>query len=326
MADVNLGQLAASVWENVVGKSPNDNIFTSRALFHELGDKGFKKRTDGGRLIEHTLMYAENSTFKSVSETEELSTTRVDVFDAARFEWKITAGTVVYSELEKLRAAAASRKFDVIAEKLENGKESLIAAMNRQMWSDGTGNGGKDVGGIQLIISTTPTTGTVGQINRATYSWFRNRQTSGVQSSSDFDNLRSAMRSIYNQCSDAGTENAPTCFLTNRTVFEGYESLLTSNERYAKSGSSARGGNAGFDNGGLQFKNATGGYDEDAPASNLYFLNPKFMQFNYLAGGWMVMKPGVEPANQLSNVHRSFTVGNMGTNNSRRLGVVSAIT
>ena len=326
MPDVALGQLVASVWENVIGKKPNDNIFTSRALFHFLGEEGFKEEADGGRLIEFTLEYAENTTFKSYAETEELDTTRIDVYDAARFEWRINAGTVVYSELEKLRAAAGARKFNVIEEKLNNGKNSHIAAMNRQAFSDGTGNGSKDIAGLQLLIATAPTTGTVGGINRATYSFWRNRQTSGAQTSADFDNLRSSMRSIFNQCSNGGVEFAPTFWVTTRTVFEGFESLLVANERYAKDGSKSRGGDLGFDNNALMFKGAKGFYDEDAPSGNLYFGNPKFLKFAYLKGGWMKMYPGVDPANQLSNVHKVATFGQMGVNNSRRLGVVTAIT
>ena len=214
MPDPALGQVVASVWENVIGKKPSDNIFNSRALFYFLGEKGFKEEADGGRLIEFSLEYAENTTFKSYSETEELDTTRIDVYDAARFEWKINAGTVVYSDLEKLRAAASSRKFDVIAGKLENGKNSHIATMNRQAFSDGTGNGSKDIAGLQLLISTTPTTGTVGGISRATYSFWRNKQTSGAQTAADFDNLRASMRSVFNQCSNGGTEFAPTAWIT----------------------------------------------------------------------------------------------------------------
>ena len=121
-------------------------------------------------------------------------------------------------------------------------------------------------------------------------------------------------------------ENAPTFCVTTRTVFEGYESLLVANERYAKDGSKSRGGDAGFDNNALMFKGAKGFYDEDAPSGNLYFLNPKFIKFVYLAGGWMKMYPEVDPANQLANVHKVATFGNMGVNNSRRLGVVSSIT
>ena len=38
------------------------------------------------------------------------------------------------------------------------------------------------------------------------------------------------------------------------------------------------------------------------------------------------MYPKVDPSNQLSNVHKVATFGNLSTGNRRRLGVVSAIT
>lgn len=326
MVDVNIGQTPAAVWESVIGSKPTDNIFTSRGLFYFLGDKGFKESSDGGRLIEFSLMYAENTTFRSYAETEDLDITRIDVFDAARFDWKVNAGTVVFSALEQARASGSNQKFDLSAEKLENGKDSHIAALNRQMWSDGTGNGGKDIGGVQLLIAIAPTTGTVGGINRATWSFYRNRQNSGAKTSTAYDNLRSSMRTTYNQCSDGGVENAPTAWGTDRTTFEGYTSLLVANERYAKDGSKDRGGDAGFDNNALMFMGAKGFYDEDAPAGEIRFFNPKFLKLVYLKGMWMKMFDSVEPANSLTSVHKVATFANMGTNCPRRLGVVSAIT
>ncbi len=322
MADPNLGEVAASVWEQKIGTKPDDNIFESHALFHFLGKKGFKEEADGGRLIEHSLEYVINSTFKSYSELEVLDTSRITVFDAARFDWKINAGTVVYSELERLRAQAASGKFDLIAEKLENGRMSHTDAINVQAWSDGTGNGSKDLGGLQLLISTTPTTGTVGQINRATFTFWRNQQTSGAKTTTAFDNLRASMRSVYNLCSRGGVEETPMAWITTRTVFEGYEGLLIANERFASKDS----GEGAFKNDVLMFKGAKGSYDEDAPAGNLYFFNNKALKFCYLRGGWFKMYPKVDPSNQLSNVHKVATFGNLSTGNSRRLGVVSAIT
>ncbi len=325
MADPNIGQLSASVWEAKIGTKPTDNIFTSRALFYALGKKGFKEQSDGGRLIEMTIAYAENTTFKSYAEFDLLDTTRIDVFDAARFDWRIAAGTVVYSELEQLRAAAGARKFDVIAEKLENGKDSHIANLNRQMWSDGTGNGGKDIGGMQLLISTTPTVGTVGGINRATFSFWRNRQVSGAQSLTAFDNIRSAFTSCYNQCSLGGLKKQPTSIITTRTVFEGYEGTLIANNRYS-SDDRKNDGDPGFMNDALQFKSTSIFYDEDAPAGNAYFINSDNLKVVYLKGGWMKMYPEVDPSNQLSNVHKVATFCNMAVNASRHLGVVSAIT
>ena len=321
----NIGQTTASLWEAVIGTKPTDNIFTSRALFYALGEDGFKEQADGGSQIEMSLEYATNTTFKSYGELEELDTTRIDVFDAARYSWKISAGTVVWSDLEQLRAQVTNRKYDVIQEKLENGKDSLISTINTQAWSDGTGNSSKDIGGMQLIISTTPTTGVVGGVNRANFTFHRNQQTSGAQTSSDFDNLRSSMRSIYAQCSRGGINEVPTAAITTRTVFLGYQSLLVPNERFAKD-SQARGGDLGWKQDAIKFNGADVFYDEDAPAGNLYFVNPKFLKLVYLKGAWMKMKERIEPYNQLAAVQRVFTICNMATNNSRRLGVVSAIT
>ena len=326
MADPNLGQVAASVWSNVIGAKPTDNIRGSLALFTLLGEDGFKEQAGGGYTFDFSLEYANNPSFQSVGEFDTLDTTRYDVFDVAQFTWKINAGTVVYSELERLRAMGGSQKFDVIAEKLENGKDSHIATMNVQLFGDGTGNNSKDFDGLTKLIPTSPLTGTIGGINRATFSWWRSQTTAGTKTTSAYDNLRSAMRSTYNKCSKGGTQETPTAAIMGRATLEGYEGTLTANERYIME-PKMRGANGGFDNAALQFKSSTCLYDEDcSPSDSLYFFNPKNLKFVYLQGGWMKMYPEVDPANMLSNVHKVATFGNLGTNNSRRLGVVYTIT
>ena len=111
-------------------------------------------------------------------------------------------------------------------------------------------------------------------------------------------------------------------WMTTRTVFEGFEGLLVANERFT----SKEEGEGAFKNTVLLFKGAKGSYDEDAPSGNLYFFNNKALKLVYLEGAWMKMYAKVDPSNQLSNVHKVLTVANMSTGNSRRLGVVSAIT
>jgi hypothetical protein len=336
MPDPNLGQIISTVWEGQVGNKPNDNIFNSRAFFYSLaggGQKGLKggvgfegrEALAGGRNFDFTLEYAVNPNFRSYGEFENLDTTRTDVFDAARYDWKISAGTIIFSDLEELRAQGSAGKIDLIASKLENGKNSHIADMNTQLLGTGAGNGGKDMNGLQNIISATPTTGTVGGINRANFAFWRNKQTSGAQTTSAFDNLRAAMRSIYNQCSLGGVIAAPTAALTNRTVFEGYESLLIANERFTTD-DKQNDGHGAFQNAALKFKGATLFYDEDLSLSSCYFYNPKYLKLIYLKGAWMKMKEKVEPSNQLSMVYRLYTIANLGTNNSRHCGVVNAIT
>lgn len=336
MADANLGQVTATVWEQVIGRDPNDNVWNSRAFFYSLaggGDSGLKKgagfegrdASAGGRVFDFPLEIAANSTFKSYGELDTLDTTRIDVFDAARYDWKINAGTVIWSDLEELRAQADSGKIDLIAKKLENGKDSHINAMNQQLLGDGTGNNGKDMSGIKQIISSTPTTGTVGGINRANFAFWRNKQVTGTNGGTAFDTLRSNMRSVYNQCSRGGMADEPTAGLTTRTVFQGYEGLLLATERFTTD-DKKNDGQGAFANKCLKFKGANLFYDEDLDIDNMYFYNPKFLKLIYLKGAWMKMKDRIEPANQLAAVQRVFTVANLATNNSRRLGVISSIT
>lgn len=328
MPTPNVGEVIATVFEKVVTTKPIDQWTGSFALWKGLGEYGMKAQETGGRLFEATLDYQENSNFHSYGEMETLDTTRIDVFDAARYEPKFHAGTVVYSEVEKIRAAGDSAKIDLIASKVENGMNSHMADLNRAAYLDGTGNGGKNIDGLTKIISETPTTGTVGGINRATFTWWRNQAVSGAQSVSAYDNLRASMNDCYYRCSRGGTQELPTFGLTSRTVLLGYNSVLQTYERYAMDGKKPRGANGTLDvGGGLMHAQAELFYDEDcSPTDSLYFGNPKFLKFYYWKNAWFKAKPAIEPANQLSAVIRVFTFGNFGTSESRRLGVVYDIT
>lgn len=326
MPDVNIGGVPAVAWEYVHGDGPTDNVFTSQAFLYLLKDGGYLEYADGGRLFEFTLEYAINSTFRSVSEMEGLDTTRPDVFDAARYEQKIFAGTVVFSKLEELRNAVANRKIDVIKGKLKNGTNSAMQGLNQMCLGDGTGNGGKDMDGVQKTISTTPTTGTVGGVNAAVWAFWRNRQTSGAKTSTAYDNVEAAYRSIHNQCSLGGTDKKPTGLFSDRTSFEGYNSLLVDIERLVKDSGGEADADLDWLNDAIAYKGIPYVYDEDAPSGNAYFVNKNFMKLTVLKGAWLKMLPPVDPSNQLGTVHRVMTVGNLCASARRHLGVVSGIT
>jgi hypothetical protein len=321
MPDPNLGQTVAMAWEAIVKPDPEDNIFEDYFLLNRFKrGQGFKT-IDGGRQIEVPLEYATNPTVASYSDLEVLSTTRADVVDVARFSWKEYGGTVVQSELEDAINQGSGGKFPLLATKLANLKKSFEKSLNEGMFSDGTGNSSKDIGGLALIVDTTPATGTVGEINAANFSFWRNIQAAGTQTTAAYDNLRAAMRSVYNQCSNGVNGDHPTIAITTRTVFEGYEGLLLAGERYTDKSS----GDGGFKNEVLKFKGAELAYDNDCTSATLYFLNPRYIKLCVAKGRWMKMMTEVEPANQTARVFRCVTIANMVVTNRRMLGVVSAI-
>ena len=321
MAAPNLGQVEATVFEKKFGGKPRDVIFDSRAVFFSLSQNGFREVADGGRVFEFGLEFAENTNFHSYGEMEQLDTSRIDVFDALRYDPKIAAGTTVVSDLEKLRAQAPAGKYDLVAEKLENAKDSHIADLNRMIL--GSASTGKDFHGIQFLISSTPTTGTVGGISRDTFSFHRNRQASGAQSVTAFDNLRSAWTSIYNQCSLGGVKRTPRWVQTDRAGMEGYERILVAIEQIAEAKMKTD-SDIAFKNEMLKFKGAKVFYDEDAVAAEARFYQTEDLKLVHYKGGWMKMDPKISPHDQLAVVFKLSTFGNLTIRGSRHLGVVTA--
>ena len=321
MADPNIGQTITSAWESIVKPEPEDNIFEDYWLLDRLKQGKSFKGHDGGRNIEHHLEYATNGSVGWYSDLEPVSTTRYDLFDSARFAWKECAGTVVQSELESAINQGSGGKFDLLAAKLKNMKTSFYKLLNEACFSDGTGTSSKEMGGLQLLVDTTPATGTVGEINAATYSFWRNIQVTGTLTTAAFDNLRAAMRSCYNQISVGYGGKHPTFGVTTRTVFEGFEGLLLANERFTDKSV----GDGGFKNEVLKFKGMLLAYDNDCASGTLYMLNENDLILNYQKGYWMKMLKEVDPANQTATIRRCMTIANLSTGARRKLGVISAI-
>ncbi len=312
----------AASWNALVNDKPEDNIFADFWLLNTLKQGASFMSVAGGDIITASLEYAVNGTVAFYSDTETILTTRSDVFDRAEFSWKEIAGTVLQSELEDAINQGSAKKFDLLDAKLKNLKRSLDDSINASLFSDGSGTSGKEIGGLQLLISTTPTTGTVGAINAASFSFWRNQQTSGAQSASAFDNLRAAMRSIYNSSSNGVEGQHPRFGVTTQTVFQGFEGLLLVNERFTDKAS----GDGGFKNETLKFKGTALSFDSDCPSGNLYFYHPDFLKLAYLKGHWYKMTGPIRPANQTVDVYQVSARCNLITTNRRMLGVVTAIT
>ena len=320
MPNPNVGQRVAANWEIVVKTKPEDQVHADYWLFNQLSQgEGFVGKS-GGDFIACPVEYGENPTVGSYSDLDPLPTNRADVFDRYEAQWKEHAGVYVISDLESDRNDGDGQVFDLRSAKLTNLKNSIRGDLNEMFFADGTGNSSKDLNGLQNIASTSPTSGTFQGIDRATYTWARNQQTSGAQTTSAFDNLRAAMRSIYNLSSNGISGDHPTFAVTTRTVFEGFEGLLLANERFTSKGT----GEGAFET--LKFKGAQISYDNDCLSGALYFLNPKFLKLYYKTGAWMKAHPAIRPANQTADIVAIRTMAQLVALNPRRLGVVSSIT
>ncbi len=322
MPAINAGQNASAAWQAYVPADPVDNIFLRHFLLEQMRENGSFEEQHGD-VIRANLEYALNPNVKFISEFETLTVSRPDTFDNAEYTWKLIGGDVPMSDLEAGITAGGAAKFDLRARKIVNLKSTLDEKTNTSFFSDGTGTSSKEFGGLQLIISTTPTTGTVGLINRATYSFWRNQQSTGTKTTNAGDNLLSAMTSSYNICSNGIGEQNPTYAITDQASFQIWEGLTPPIERIVRDSTTNK-LVRGFKGDQQFFKDIPLGYDPSCPAGNLYMLNNRNLKFIYMQ--WQKGEKAVRPADGFWDVEKVLTIGNLITDNSRRLGVVSAIT
>ena len=321
MANPNAGQRVTANWEAVVGAKPEDNINNDYWLFYMMSKGDGFLGLSGGDYIAAPIEYALNSTVASYSDTDTISTTRVDVFDRAEAQWKEYAGTAVLSDLEADRNDGEGKVFGLLPAKLENLKNAMRSAINTDMFGDGTGNSSKVVTGLQAIVAASPTASvSLFGINGGTFSFWRNQQTSGAKTTTIYDNLRASMRSIYNLCSNGMADDHPNAVVTDRTTFEGFEGLLLANERFTSKDDP----DGGFKNESLKFKGAKISYDVACANGSMYFLNTAYLKLAYKKGSWFKMLDSVRPANQTLTVFPVRSMCNLITTNRRRLGVVTS--
>jgi hypothetical protein len=321
MANPNVGQRLAVAWPNFIGSTPFDQIFPQYWLLNRLKAGKAFKGFEGGTSIQGGTEYAMNTTVTPMSPYGTVDTTHIDVFDQFDFAWKMYGGTAVLSSQEQAENRGSSKKIDIEEATMENLKKSMLDKLSVGIFSDGTGTGSLQIGGLQHLIPADPTTGTRGTINGATWSFWRSQTTSGTQTSSAYDNLRSAMRTIYTACSNGYSTEHPEFFVFTATDFNGYESLLVANERFTDKSV----GDGGFKNETLKFKGALVGYDGDTPNATGYALNSQHLKLGYLNGYWMKGYPAVDPANQFVEVFKIETKANLFTTIPRHLGVITSI-
>ncbi len=315
MAIANIGDIAATTLRNRT-KYAADNVSNNNALLRRLNQRGNIKTFGGGRTILHELDFAENTTYKRYSGYEILDVSQSRVHDAAEFAIKQAAVAVTISGLEELQNAGEAQVIDLLAGRIQNGERTFANNMSIDIYSDGTADGGKQVGGLQLLVADNPNTGTVGGIDRANFSFWRNQVQSGVTGATD---IQTNMNLLYLKC--ARGPDVPDLIVADNTFFRYYWESLQAIQRIQQTNE----GQAGFMT--LKFMNADvmydGGIGGAAPSNHMYFLNTDYIFYRPHAQRNMVpLNPDRYATNQDAMVKLIGWAGNMTLGAGRQQGVL----
>jgi len=131
-------------------------------------------KTYQGPTIRERLMYQLHGSYVRYSGFEFLTPVHSEIISDAEFVPKQAA--VVFSlSMEEILANSGSdaQLLDVFATHMEAAEMELENRVTEDIHSDGTADGGRQIGGMQLVLPDNPATGTYGGINRANVTAWR---------------------------------------------------------------------------------------------------------------------------------------------------------
>lgn len=324
MASPNLSEIVTTTLRSRTGQLA-DNVTSNNALLMRLKERGKIKPVAGGRTIVQELDYAENSTYKRYSGYESLDISPSDVFSAAEFNYKQAAVAISMSGLEMLQNSGREAIIDLLESRITNAERTMANNISADIYSDGTAT--NQIGGLQLLVADSPATGTVGGINRATFSFWRNvafDATTDGGAAATSANIQQYMNRVYVQIVRGA--DRPDLIVADNNYWRLYLESLQAIQRITDD----KMAQAGFMtlkymdadvvlDGGFQNSASNGG----AADNHMYFLNTNYIHFRPHRDRNMVpLEPDRFAVNQDAMVKLIAFAGNMTLSNASLQGVL----
>lgn len=248
-----------------------DNVSKNTAIIKRLSKKGNVKPVSGGDVILQELDYAENGTYRRYAGYETLDVSPSNVFTSASYNYKQAAVAITISGLEELQNAGEERIIDLLESRIRNAERTMVNNLAGDAYSDGTASGSKQIGGLQLLVSDSPSTPVVGGIASATWTFWQNYQ--AVASTAAAGSIIGVMNTAYSNL--VRNNDAPDLILADNAYYNRYLKELQVIQRITSDEMAS----AGFTS--LKYMNADmvldGGYGGNCPTNHMYFLNTNYI-------------------------------------------------
>ena len=337
----NLSEIVTTTLRNRTGVL-QDNVSRNNALLTRLNKKSRIKTFSGGRTIVQEISYANNTTFVWYSGYQTININPSQVFSAAEYPIRQAALAVSISGLEEIQNDSDEAIIDLLEGRVENAEATFMNGLSNGVYGDGSIVG--SIGGLQLLVAQTPTTGTVGGIDRGQWPFWRNKSFSAATdggAAANPGNILQFMDSLYVQL--VRGRDRPDLIVADNNMWRFYMQALQAIQRItfdstapdlAESGFTSLkyldsdvvldGGYQGQADDPLPFEtassaNALGG----TPTNFMYFLNTNYLHFRPHSRRNMVpLDPDRFSVNQDAMVRILGWAGNMTISNAFLQGVI----
>lgn len=268
-----------------------DLVSNANVLLAIMKDKGMWKTFEGPTIRER-LLYNESGTYTRYSGYQFLNPKPAELVNDAEFTPKMAAVSVVLSMEDILQNnGSTAQLMNIMDLHLEAAETELEDRFVEDLHSDGTADGGRQIGGLQLALPTDPTTGTYGGISRADNDIWRTSAYDVSSASWDQTSATSvtsaSVKPIFNQIviERSRGRTGPDLILSSQKDYGAYMAATESIQRITDGGGKVA--KLGFPS--LKFYGAgksmdivlEGGIGSAMPSNVTYFLATDHLRFRY---------------------------------------------
>lgn len=303
----------------LISKKLADNITARIPVFHFLNKAGHKELENGG--IEYRLpVFKELATAQAYAAGTVLTNSEKDLASTAVYQRKHITLDITLSgpNLLKNSGGDATAVINYIAAQIEMAEESMKNTLGGNTIGVMSSQGDSDLGitGLRTFLTDSTTTGTVGGLSRATYSFWRH-QSDSVTTGFGTDGLASMRLALLNATRG---EEAPTLGILTLTGFSLLLKALTGTISYNNPTPNTRLGDVGFET--VNFFGTPIVYDDGQTSSRGMFLNLKYMKLLVHADRDMSIRDFITPTNEDAIIGRLYWAGNLVCNNLARQAII----
>lgn len=296
-----------------------DNVTKNNALLTRLKQRGNIKTFSGGNVIMQELSFAENANASWYSGYETLPVSAQDVISAAQYDIKQAACPVTISGLEQLQNAGKEQIIDLMESRINVAESTMANLIAQGLYSDGTGFSGKQITGLAAQVAHDPTTGTVGGIDRATWTFWRNKVSTGTVATAV--NIQSLMNNLWAQL--VRGMDRPDLILMDNAYWALYMASLQAIQRFTTTDDAK----LGFVS--IKFMDCDvvldGGIGGFMPTKSAYFLNTKYIHYRpHSARNFVPLSPNKRySVNQDAEVQILAWAGNLTMSGAQFQGLLA---
>jgi len=256
-----------------------DAVMHHNPVLAALDDQGLIRKISGGYELRKPIMYNDTQMGGFYSGYSSFNLDAIDDITAFRFAIKQAYEPISISGRDRRANRDEAALLDLAEMKMKAAVSRLKNTVSTSLRGDGTGSGGLEFDGLKKAISTSPSSGTYGTIDRSTNTFARNLAVNVTLSAS---NVQETITDAISQVTRG--DEQPDLGIMDRTAWKFLHSSLTAIQRIQLPAKKAVAGFRVLNYDGCDFV-FDGGFNSSVLETNsCRLLNTKYWTFDLVRG------------------------------------------